>query len=97
LIYGIGIIIFSVFLFSLRAGIRIFLIFMVIGLALTMLWLYLYLRSKQQNRTDIIAKQACICPICKHEETGHCIQQKCACCIVMKGENVIGHSNNPLQ
>jgi len=70
---------------------------MVIGLALTMLWLYLYLRSKQQDRAGIIAKQACICPICKHEETGYCMEQKCACCIVMKGETVIGHSNNPLQ
>lgn len=97
LIYGIGIIIFSVFLFSLRAGLRIFLIFMVIGLALSIFWLYLYLRSRQQNRTRNIAKQPCICPICNHKETGYCIQQKCACCIIMKGETVIGHNNNPLQ
>ncbi|HZA63658.1 MAG TPA: hypothetical protein VE573_12355 [Nitrososphaeraceae archaeon] len=97
LIYGVGIIIFSVLLFSLRAGIRIFLIFMVIGVALSIFWLYLYLRMKQQSRTAVIAKQPCICPICNHEETGSCIQQKCACCVVMKGETVIGHNNNPLQ
>ena len=52
---------------------------------------------KQQSRTAVIAKQPCVCPICSHEETGSCIQQKCACCVVMKGETVIGHNNNPLQ
>jgi hypothetical protein len=25
------------------------------------------------------------------------LEQKCACCIMMKGNNVIGHSINPLQ
>lgn len=97
LIYGIGIMIFSLLLFSLRAGIRIFLIFMVIGAALALLWLFLYIRARQRSRAGVIAQQPCICPICNHEETGSCIQQKCACCIVMKGETVIGHNNNPLQ
>lgn len=97
LIYGIGIMIFSLLLFSLRAGIRIFLIFMVIGAVLALLWLFLYIRARQRSRAGVIAQQPCICPICNHEETGSCIQQKCACCIVMKGETVIGHNNNPLQ
>jgi hypothetical protein len=70
---------------------------MIIGMALSILWLYLYLKMKQQRRTTAIAKQPCICPICNHEETGACLQQKCACCIVMKGEIVVGHNNNPLQ
>jgi hypothetical protein len=26
-----------------------------------------------------------------------CLENKCVCCLVMKNEKVIGHSNNPLQ
>jgi hypothetical protein len=25
------------------------------------------------------------------------LEQKCACCLAMKGDTVIGHTNNPLQ
>ena len=42
-------------------------------------------------------QQSCICPICKHEQAGVCLDRKCACCIIMKGNKVVGHSINPLQ
>jgi hypothetical protein len=64
------------------------------------LWLYLNARTKKQhkdNKAIVITKQPCICVICKHEESKICLQQKCACCIIMKEDTIIGHSNNPLQ
>src|SRR3982750_4920214 len=27
-------------------------------------------------------QKPCICPICKHEQAGVCLNQKCACCII---------------
>jgi hypothetical protein len=64
------------------------------------LWLYLNARTSKQkdNKTIIIVKQPCICTICKHHESKICLQQICACCIIMKEDTIIGHSNNnPLQ
>jgi hypothetical protein len=97
LIYGLGIIAFSIFLLALRADVRVFLIFMVIGISMVIFWLYLNTKAKKHIDRRAAAKQPCICPICKHEESGFCMQQKCACCITMKDDTVIGHSNNPLQ
>src|ERR671932_485771 len=37
-------------------------------------------------------QRPCICPICKHEQAGVCLNQKCACCIIMKDSKVVGHS-----
>lgn len=39
----------------------------------------------------------CICSICEHKESGICLHHKCACCILMRNNKIIGHSNNPLQ
>jgi hypothetical protein len=39
----------------------------------------------------------CICQICSHDKTLVCIKEKCKCCIIMKENKIIGHSNNPLQ
>jgi hypothetical protein len=44
-----------------------------------------------------IQQQPCICTVCKHEQAVVCINEKCPCCIVMKGDSIIGHSINPLQ
>jgi uncharacterized membrane protein len=73
------------------------LIFFAIGVPLIVLWLYADERSKQQRRIGTITQQGCICSICKHEQAKICLQQKCACCIMIKGNDVIGHSINPLQ
>ena len=100
LIYGLVIIAFGIFLLIIGSGIRVFLIFLAIGLSLIGLWLYLDIRKegKQKKGVYVNTTQACICPICEHKETKICLQQKCACCLIMKGDVIIGHdSNNPLQ
>jgi hypothetical protein len=90
LCFGIG-------LFVLRVPVRTILIFFAIGVPLMVLWLYADEKSKQQKRVNKISKQGCICQICKHEQAKVCLEQKCACCIMMKGNSIIGHSINPLQ
>ena len=74
---------------------------MVVGVSMIILWLYLNARTKRQKNDEkniiIITKQPCICTICKHQESKICLQQKCACCIIMKEDTIIGHSNISLQ
>jgi hypothetical protein len=96
-ILGIATLCFGIALLVLRVPIRTILIFFAIGVPLIVLWLYADERSKQQRRIDTITQQGCICSICKHEQAKVCLQQKCACCIMIKGNDVIGHSINPLQ
>ena len=97
LIYGLGIVAFSILLLALRAGIAIFLIFMTIGLAMIIFWVYYNARTKQNSNMKFVAKQPCTCAICSHEKANFCLEQKCACCIVVKGESIVGHTNSPLQ
>jgi hypothetical protein len=81
----ISIIAFSIVLLAIGSGIRVFLIFIVIGLSLIALWLYLDIRKEKQKKGVYVNTiQAYICPICKHKETKICLQQKCACCLIMK-------------
>ena len=96
-ILAIAALCFGIGLFVLRVPVRTILIFFAIGVPLTALWLYADEKSKQQKRVNKISKQGCICSICKHEHAKVCLEQKCACCIMMKGNNIIGHSINPLQ
>jgi hypothetical protein len=53
--------------------------------------------SSNNNHLVQHEQKSCMCPICKHEQAGVCLNQKCACCIIMKDNKVIGHSINPLQ
>ena len=94
---GIGTIVFGISLFVLHIPVRAVIIFFIIGLPLVMLWLYVDTKSKQQTTLSAITKQACVCQICKHEEAKLCLERRCACCIMMKGNSVIGHSINPVQ
>ena len=96
-ILGIGTILFGISLFVLHIPVRTIIIFFAIGVSVVALWLYADARSKQQKRIDVITAQACICSICRHDGAEICLQQKCACCLIMKGDTVIGHSINPLQ
>lgn len=97
LILGIVTLCLGIALMVLRVPIRTMLIFFAIGVPLILLWVYADQKSKQQKTISIITKQGCICSICKHEQAKICLQQECACCIMMKGNNVMGHSINPLQ
>lgn len=100
---GIVTLCFGIFLFVLRVPIRTIGIFFVLGIPLILLWLYVDDKSKQQqnwkisNSSNLQHQQLCICSICKHEQAEMCLNQKCACCIMMKGDKVIGHSINPMQ
>jgi hypothetical protein len=95
---GIGTLCFGLSLFVLRIPIRTIIVFFIIGVPLVALWLYVDAKSKQRKKiTTIVATQPCICSICKHEEAKNCFQENCACCLLTKGNTVIGHSINPLQ
>jgi hypothetical protein len=98
-------ILFGILLFALRAAL-ISLVTIVIGTSLFTTWLYLSTKSRQEQRIpvkdglpndQVLADEACICPICKHKVSNTCLNENCACCILMKDNSVVGHSNNPLQ
>jgi len=98
---GIGALIFGLALFVLKVPVRTMLIFFAIGIPVVFLWLYADERSrrekKEMEQLGEIQQQPCICTVCKHEQATVCIDEKCPCCIVMKGGSIIGHSINPLQ
>jgi hypothetical protein len=97
LIYGLGIVAFSFFLLALRAGIIFFIIFIIAGLAMIVFWVYYNARNNQNIDINLVAKQPCRCAICSHEKASLCLNGKCACCIVVKGKSIVGHTNSSLQ
>ena len=94
LIYGLVIVAISFVLLALRAGIIIFLIFMVVDLAMIILWVYFNARTTQKNDMKFMAKQPCNCAICSHGKAGLCLEQKCSCCMVAEGESTVGRISN---
>jgi len=109
---GLATLCFGIFLFVLRIPVRTIGIFFALGIPLILLWLYVGDKSRQQQSYDgkttsdpgssnnpdqYQLQQQCICSICKHEQAEICLNQKCACCTIMKGNKVVGHSINPLQ
>lgn len=94
LIGGIAIIAFSILLLTLRAIVPS-LIIMLAGILLIVYWIYITKTKNQgiRSKTD----KRCLCAICEHTESSLCIQQKCMCCSIAKGDKIIGHTNNPLQ
>jgi hypothetical protein len=109
---GLATLCFGISLFVLRIPIRTIGVFFALGIPLILLWIYVSDKSKQQkiqqqkgktisdpSNTDNLVQhqQSCMCPICKHEQAVACLNQKCACCIIMKGNKVVGSSTNPLQ
>src|SRR5687768_9272679 len=81
----------------LRINVRTVIIFYVIGLSVVTLWMIVDARYFSAPRKNIQPAQPCACPICKHDYTGKCLQERCACCLVTKDEKVIGHSTSSLQ
>ena len=94
---GIGALIFGLALFVLRVPVRTMLIFFAIGIPVVFLWLYADERSRRQKKEMELQQQPCICSVCKHDQAAVCMDQKCPCCIILKGDSIIGHSINPLQ
>lgn len=101
---GIGAVIFGLALFILGVPVRTMIIFFVIGIPVVFLWLYADERSRKEKKEmeemeelGKIQQQQCICSVCKHEQAAVCLDQKCPCCIILKGDSIIGHSINPLQ
>jgi len=96
---GISTALFGISLVVFHIPVRTIAIFVGIGLGVVALWLYSDARSQQQKRLDamVSSSEGCICAICKHEEAKVCLQKKCMCCIVMKGNSILGHTINPLQ
>ncbi|TVP41566.1 hypothetical protein [Candidatus Nitrosocosmicus arcticus] len=94
LIGGIAVIGFSILLLTLRA-IMPSLIIMLTGISLIVYWIYI-IKMKNQGTGSKYDKQ-CLCAICEHKESSVCIQQKCICCSIAKGDKIVGHTNNALQ
>lgn len=96
-ILGIGALIFGLALLVLRVPVRTILIFFAIGIPVVFLWLYADEGSRRRKKFGNIQQQPCICSVCKHDQAAVCMDQKCPCCIILKGDSIIGHSINPLQ
>lgn len=101
LILGIGTVLFGISLFILRVPVRTILVFFALGLPVVLLWLYIDEKTKREKKKiDAISNleiQPCVCSICRHDLVTVCMDDKCPCCIMLKGDKVVGHSINPLQ
>jgi hypothetical protein len=104
---GIALIITGAILLTLRSVV-FSLILIIIRVSLFTYRLYAEARSKQQShfvsefgtvpsRARGKEEAVCICSICKHKESGVCLELRCACCILMRNKQIIGHFNNPLE
>jgi hypothetical protein len=99
---GIAITVMGVVLLTLRSVI-FSLVLIIAGVSVFTYWLYSNARlSGGGGKPSIITgadkhDEECICAICGHRASGMCIQNRCPCCILMKDDKIIGHSNNPLQ
>ena len=88
---------FAISLLLLRVNIRTLAILLGIGLPLVTLWLYMDAKYFSVQRRTNSSKQACVCPVCKHQDAMMCFEEKCSCCLITKDEKVVGHSSSPLQ
>ena len=70
---------------------------MAVGVAMIILWVYFNVRTTQTGDMKFVAKQPCKCAICNHDKVRLCLEQKCACCIVVERENIVGHTSSALQ
>jgi hypothetical protein len=109
---GLATLCFGLSLVVLHVPIRTIGIFFALGIPLILLWLYVSDKSRRQiqqqkngrtisdlggNNNYHLDLQQCICSICSHDEAEVCLNQKCACCTIMKDNRIVGHSVNPLQ
>ena len=99
--FAIATILFAIALLILRINIRSLLIFFALGISAVTLWMVVDARffahqGKKGGRSNAKG-QACTCPICNHDLEEMCFQNRCACCLISKNNEVIGHSSSALQ
>ena len=105
LVLSIALLLLGATLLSLRSA--LFSVALIIaGVALFTYWLYRVVRSREQDRQlpedDVISSKSgvqvetiCTCSICKHTNPQTCIGIRCACCVLMRNKQIIGHFNKP--
>ena len=93
----IATILFAIALLIIRVNIRSLLIFFVIGISAVTLWMVVDARflAPQSKRVASAKNQPCKCPVCNHDLEEMCFQDRCACCLIMKKDRVVGHSSPP--
>jgi hypothetical protein len=95
----IATILFAIALLILRINIRSLLIFFVIGISAVTLWMVVDARflASQSKRRANAESQPCKCPVCNDDYEEMCFQNRCACCLIIKKDKVVGHSSSALQ
>lgn len=96
---AISTILFAIGLLVLRINLRSLLIFYVIGISAVTLWMIVDKRffAPQSRSSRDEKSQPCICPVCNHDSQSMCYENRCACCLIMKNDKVVGHSSSALQ
>jgi hypothetical protein len=95
LLTGVATLAISAILFILKSGILVSVLFLLLGSSLMLSWYYFYNKNKYTSTKK--KGSECVCPICAHNDSEICLHNKCACCIIMKNDKIIGHTNNSLQ
>lgn len=105
LILGLALIICGALLLTLRS-VLFSIMLVTIGVSLFAYWLYTGTRRHESDsvvdndgvNSDEEEEETtvCTCRICKHTGSRQCLQMKCACCILMRNKQIIGHFNNPV-
>ena len=103
LVLAIAILVLGAILLTLRSAI-FSLILIIVGIVLFTYWLYCVVRTRERGRHSPEegtislhprreVRTGCTCSICKHSESKMCIGIRCACCVLMRNKQIIGHFN----
>jgi hypothetical protein len=107
LVVSIALVLLGVTLLTLRS-VLFSLVLIIAGIAIFTYWLYGVARSREVDRhlpddrtisskPEVGAETFCTCPICKHTDSKTCIGIRCACCVLMRNKQIVGHFNRPLE
>ena len=103
LVLAIAILVLGAILLTLRSAI-FSLILIIVGIVLFTYWLYGVVRTRERGRhspeegtISLHPRRevgtGCTCSVCKHSESKMCIGIRCACCVLMRNKQIIGHFN----
>ena len=90
-------ILFAIAFLILRINLRSLLIFFVIGISAVTLWMVVEARYFGPQSKRVGRQQPCTCPVCNHGREEMCFQNRCACCLILKNDKVVGHSSSAFQ